>query len=104
MNRVLKSLLKTALYAIDQVDRASDRVSDLTERGKAIINRQHNSTLSSAASFSIGVGVGVGVSLLFAPTSGRKIRNSISKKVRDIGDRIGERLRRELSPTGTESV
>jgi hypothetical protein len=104
VNRALKSLLKTALFAIDQIDRASDQVSDLTERGKAIVNRQQNHTLRSVVSFAIGASVGVGMGLLFAPASGNETRNSISEKVRDIGDRVGERLRTELPSTGTESV
>jgi len=104
LNRVLKSLLKTALYAIDQLDRTSDQVSDLADRGRAIIKRQQNSGRSSAASFAIGAVIGVGLGLLLAPASGQETRNAISEKVRNIGDRIGERMGSGLPPTGTESI
>jgi hypothetical protein len=104
MNRALKSLLKTALYTIDQVDSVSDQVSNLTERGRAMITRRRSHWLSNSAIFAIGVGVGIGVGFLFAPTSGEETRKSISEKVRDIGDRMREGLPAELPRTGTESV
>ena len=96
MNNLLKSLLKTALYVMDQfseqVDRASDRVSDLTDRGKTMIHREEKHTLRNAATFAAGVGVGIGVGILFAPVSGKEIRSSISEKVQDISDQVRERV------------
>lgn len=101
MNRTLKSLLKTALYAIDQVDRATDQVSNLTDRGRRIITRRQSHWLSRGASFAIGVAVGIGMGVVFAPASGEETRKSISEKVRDIGDRMGEHVRTDLPRTGT---
>ena len=111
MNKLLKSLLKTAVYVMDQfserVDRASDRVSDLTDRARTMTGREENHTLRNVAIFAAGVGVGFGVGILFAPASGKEIRNSISEKVEDISDQVRERVApSELRPrpSGTEPL
>ncbi len=111
MNKLLKSLLKTAVYLVnqvsEQVDRASERVSDLTDRARTITDREENHTLRTVATFAAGVGVGIGVGILFAPASGKEIRTSISEKVQDISDQVRERVspaevRRR--PSGTEPL
>jgi gas vesicle protein len=111
MNKLLKSLLKTAVYLVDQfseqVDRASDRVSDLTDQARTMTDREENHTLRNVATFAAGVGVGIGVGILFAPASGKEIRTSISEKVQDISDQVRKRvspaeLRRQ--PSGTEPL
>jgi hypothetical protein len=111
VNKLLKSLLKTAIYVMDQfseqVDRASDRVSDLTDRGRTMTDREENHTLRNVATFAAGVGVGIGVGILFTPASGKEIRKSISEKVQDIGDQVRERVSpAELRPrpSGTEPL
>ena len=65
----------------EHVDRASDRVSDLTDRGRTMTYREENHTLRNMATFAAGVGVRIGVGILFAPASGKEIRSSISEKV-----------------------
>lgn len=114
MNKSLRALLKTAIYVVDQfsdrVDRASDqvadRVSDFTERGKAMVSREQDHTLRNVAIFAAGLGVGIGVGILWAPASGQEMRDSISKKVQNIGEQVGEGLRTEVRarPSGTEPL
>ena len=99
MSRFLKSALKTALYLIDQfpdeVDRVSNRVSSMTERGRKAIYREEDHTLRSLLSFAAGIGLGVGAGILFAPASGEEIRNSVLEKVQEIGDRVRDRVSSE---------
>jgi hypothetical protein len=115
VNKLLKSLLKTAIYVMDQFseqvdrasDRASDRVSDLTDRGRTMIYREENHTLRNVATFAAGVGVGIGVGILFAPASGKELRSSIGEKVHDISDQARERVvptEVRARPSGTEPL
>jgi hypothetical protein len=111
VNKLLKSLLKTAIYVMDQffekADRASDRVSDLTDRGRTMIYHKENRTLRNVASFAAGVGVGIGVGILLAPASGKEIRSSIGEKVQDISNQVRERVipsEVRPRPSGTEPL
>jgi gas vesicle protein len=103
MSKLLKSILKTAAYlmdeTVDQVDRASDRVSEMASNTRDAIYPDENHTLRNVLSFVAGVGVGVGVGMLLAPSSGEDLRNSISDKVQDIGNRVTGRS--ESYATGT---
>jgi hypothetical protein len=65
----------------DVVDRL-DRVSDAL-RGRERVS-------SKIGTFLFGVGVGVGVGMLFAPTSGEEMRNTISQQANTIRDRVSE--------------
>jgi hypothetical protein len=112
MNNLIRSILKTAVYFLDQtdrftsdmrgrvadgVDRAADRVSDLRERAQDLYSGDDH-TVRNVLTFVAGVGVGVGAALLFAPASGEEIRGQIGDKVHDIRDRVRERF---SSGTGT---
>jgi YtxH-like protein len=106
-NSILKSLLKTAVYVIDQtadqVDRASDRASQFADDAKTAIFPEEDHTLRNVLVFVAGVGVGVGAGLLLAPASGEEIRNSIGEKVQDISDKVRGRVSNQnFSATGTE--
>jgi gas vesicle protein len=105
-NGLLKSLLKAAVYIMDQtaeqVDRASDRASQIADRAKSAIYPEEDHTLRNILSFAAGVGVGVGAGLLFAPASGAEIRSSIGDRVHDISDKVKERMSTKKSATGTE--
>ncbi len=106
-NNVLKSLLKTAVCVMDQtaeqVDRASDRASQMADDARTAIFPEEDHTLRKVLVFVAGVGVGVGAGLLLAPASGQEIRNSISEKVQDISDKVKGRVSNQnLSATGTE--
>ena len=91
MNRFLNSLLKTGVCLLnqyyEQVDRASERVSDLVDRGKDLVLEPKDNTLRNIISFAAGMGVGVGAGLLFAPASGSDTRSSLREKVQDLGRR-----------------
>ena len=75
----------------DQVDRASNRVSDYVDqskdwidRGRKIVHRRDDHGLRAALSFAAGLGLGIGAGILFAPASGSEIRSSIKERVQDI--------------------
>ncbi len=105
-NSILKSLLKTAVYVMDQagdrVDRVTDRASDFADDARSAIFEEDH-TLRNVLLFAAGVGVGVGAGLLLAPASGEEIRNSIGEKVQDISDKVKGRMSNEnYGATGTE--
>lgn len=105
-NSILKSALKTAVYIMDQtadqVDRASERASQIAEDARtAIFEEDH--TLRHVLLFAAGVGVGVGAGMLLAPASGEETRNSIGEKVQDITGRVKDRMSsHNYGATGTE--
>ena len=105
-NSVLQSLLKTAVYIMDQsadkVDRVADRAYEIADDARtAIFPEDH--TLRNVLLFAAGVGVGVGAGLLLAPASGEETRNSITEKVQDIGEKVKARVsNRNYGATGTE--
>jgi gas vesicle protein len=122
MNNLIRTILKTAVYFLDQTDRftsdvrdrvsegvgraadqVSDRVSDLREQAQEIYEGEDH-TMRHVLTFAAGVGVGIGAAILFTPASGQEIRNSIGDKVHDIGDRVRNRFSSSVSQdiTGTE--
>jgi hypothetical protein len=106
-NSLLKSLLKTAVYIMDQtaekVDRASDRASEFADDARTAIFPEEDHTLRNILVFAAGVGVGVGAGMLLAPASGEETRNSIGEKVQDIRDRVKSRMSSQnYAATGTE--
>jgi hypothetical protein len=113
MNNLIKSILKTAVYFLDQTDRvasdmrervadAADRVSDIRDRAVDIYEGP-NHTMRNVLAFAAGVGVGVGAAILLAPASGEEIRSQIGNKMQDFGDRVKTRFSSAVgSATGTE--
>src|SRR5229473_8216571 len=117
MNNFIKSILKTAVYFLDQtdrfagdirdrfsdtVDRTTDRVSDLRDQAQELYEGEGH-TMRNVLTFAAGVAVGVGAGMLLAPASGEEIRSSIGDKVQDIGDRVRDRFSSEArNATGTE--
>jgi YtxH-like protein len=117
MNNLIKSILKTAVYFLDQTDRfagdvrdrvndgidaASDRVSDLRERAHDLYPGEDH-TFRNVLTFAAGLGVGVAAAMLFAPASGQELRSQIGEKVQNIGDRVRDRFTSEpRRSTGTE--
>lgn len=104
LNKLLKSILKTAIYIMDEtadrVDRVSDRAAEMAENAREVVAPSENNVLRNVISFAAGVGVGVGAGLLLAPSSGSDLRSSITGKVQDIGNRV--RSRGESFSTGTD--
>ncbi|HZW95855.1 MAG TPA: YtxH domain-containing protein [Candidatus Eremiobacteraceae bacterium] len=120
MNKLLKSVLKTVVYLLEQtesvaeemrdrvadgVDHASDRVSDLRDQARDMYAGEDH-TLRNVLTFAAGVGIGIGAAILLAPASGEEIRGQIGDKVQDIGDRVRERFSSASSraSTGTEGM
>ncbi len=101
MNKFLKSALKTAVCVMDQyveqVDRASNRVSDsvsdLVDRSKEIVGVREDHTVRNVLYFAAGIGVGVGAGILLAPASGSETRSSIKERVQEIGSQAERRFR-----------
>jgi hypothetical protein len=113
MNNLIKSILKSAVYFLDQteslagdvrdrVSDAADRVSDIRDRAVDIY--EGRSAMRNVLMFAAGVGVGVGAAMLFAPASGEEIRSQIGQKVQDIGGRVKSRFSSSGSATGTEGM
>lgn len=120
MTKLLKSVLKTVVYLLDQaedvaddmrgrvsntVDRASDRVSDLRDQARDLYSGEDH-TLRNVLTFAAGVGVGIATAMLFAPASGEEIRSQIGEKVEDISGKVRDRFSSpaQRSATGTEGV
>jgi YtxH-like protein len=113
-SNLLRSILRTTAYILDQVDRASDvsdrvsdrvnrvssRVSDMAGQARDVIYGEDH-TLRNILLFTAGVGVGVGAGILLAPSSGEELRNSMREKVEDIGDRVRGRF---SSGTGSRAT
>lgn len=103
LNKLIRSALKTAVYLMDQtaeqVDRASERASEMADNARDAIYPQRDHTLRNIIAFAAGVGVGVGAGMLLAPSSGSELRGSISDKVQNISNRV--RSRGETFATGT---
>ena len=121
MNNLIKSILKTAVYFLDQTDRLADdlrdrvsegvdrtknRVSDLRDQAQDLYAGDH--TMRNVLTFAAGVAIGAGAGILLAPASGEEIRGSIGNKVQDIGDRVRSRFssasQTRRSATGTEGI
>lgn len=85
MNKYAKVVLNTALDLLDrysdQVDWASDRVSNMVDRGRDMVYPRRDHTLRNVLSFAAGMGVGIGAALLLAPSSGEELRQSIKERV-----------------------
>jgi len=99
LNNVVKSILKTAVYLMDQtadtVDRASSRAADMAEDARDAIYPREDHTLRNFLAFAAGVGVGIG-----AASSGEELRNNITDKVQEITNRVSSRA--DEYSTGTE--
>jgi hypothetical protein len=111
-NKLMKSLLKTAVYIMDQtaeqVDRASDRASYVAEQARGVIDDARSAiypedhTLRHVLTFAAGVGLGIGAGMLLAPASGAETRSAITDKVQDISDKVKGRVSKQGYATGTE--
>jgi len=112
-NGLLKSLLKTAVYIMDQtadqVDRASDRASHIASQARSVVDDatsaiypREDHTLRNLVSFAAGVGIGVGAGILLAPSSGAELRSSISDRVQNISGKVKGRVSSQTYAMGNE--
>jgi len=103
MNKLLKTLLRTGVYFLDQADdatasvrgRVRDRVDDFTDRATQIMRGGEDHALRYAISFAAGVGLGIGAGILFAPASGDKTRDVLGARLQDFGESVRERFSSE---------
>jgi len=106
LSNIVKSVLKTAVYIMDQtaekVDRASDRASEIAHETRNRISGHEDHTLRNLFAFAAGIGVGVGAGILLAPSSGTELRNTIGDKVHEMSNKVRNRTS-EVYPTGTEA-
>jgi YtxH-like protein len=104
VNKVLRTLLRTGLYFLEQSDRATadlrdqlrDRVGHITNRTREAMGMESDHAVRDAMSFVAGVGLGLGMGLLFAPASGRETRDLISEKVQEAGSKVRESFSQEM--------
>jgi hypothetical protein len=104
MNKLLKSLLQTGLYFLEQPDRATEAArervkEDISEVAEKFRGQDH--TLRYVLTFAAGVGVGLGVGMLTAPASGEDSRSALAGKVREVGDRVKKHVSGESGLSGT---
>jgi hypothetical protein len=112
VNKLLKTLLRTGVYFLDQADdatapireRVKDRTNDFAGRATAMIRGRQDHTARYAISFAAGIGLGLGAGLLFAPASGDETRELITGKVHDFGQSVREHFSSEVNSraTGTD--
>jgi len=104
LDKFIKSVLKSVVYIIDEtsdrVERVSDRASQFAENTRSVIYPNEGHTMRNFMSFAAGIGVGIAAGMLLAPSSGEELRNTISDKVQNIGDKV--RGRSESYATGTD--
>ena len=105
-NGFVNSLLKAAVYILDQtaeqVDPSSERASPIQDGAKSAVYPEEDHTLRNILSFAVGLGLGVGTGILFAPASGEEIRSAIGDSIQDISGQVKERLSTQESATGTD--
>ena len=105
-NGFVKSLLKAAVYILDQtaeqVDPASDPASPIPDGVKSAIRTEEGHALPNILSFAVGLGLGVGAGILFAPASGEQVRSAVGDRIHDISGKVKERLSTQESATGTD--
>ena len=92
LSKMMRSILKTAVYLMDQtaeqVDRASSRAAEIADDARDAVYPREDHTLRNVVAFAAGVATGVGVGMLVAPSSGDELRNSIGNKVQEITNRV----------------
>ncbi len=124
MNNVLKLLLGTGLYLLEQSDqstrkirdRAAGNLSDLRDlaqdkyeaatdrvsKASRAIRGDDSQIVGNALSLAAGVGIGLALGVIFAPASGEQVRSAIADKVHVFGDKVRRQFSSEdLDSTGT---
>jgi hypothetical protein len=116
MKKLLKTLLGTSLYLLEQSDgaqkgrnRAASRIDDFRDavqhkyedaadrvaKASRAIRGEDNPVLGNAVRLAAGIGVGIGLGLLFAPASGQDTRRALVGSVQQFGNRIRKRVSSE---------
>jgi hypothetical protein len=125
MNKLLKLLLGTTLYVLEQSDqstrkirnRAASNIDDLRDfaqekyetasdrvaRASKVIRGEDSQVFGNVLSLTAGVAIGVAIGLVFAPASGEQTRSVIADKVQVFGDKVKKKFSSEddFPATGT---
>jgi|SRR5580692_7932998 len=113
MKKLLKTLLSTTLYLLEQSDnaqkgrdRAASRIDDCSDtvqqkykdaadrvaKASRAIRGEETHVLGNALRLAAGMGVGIGLGLLFAPASVQDTRRASAGSVQQFGNRIRKRV------------
>ena len=113
MKKLLKTLLSTSLYLLEQSDgaqkgrnRAASRIDDFRDavrqkyedatdrvaKASRAIRGEDNPDLGNAVRLAAGIGVGIGLGLLFAPANGQDTRRGIAGSVHQFRNKVRERV------------
>jgi gas vesicle protein len=116
MKKLLKTLLGTSLYILEQSDgaqkgrnRTASRINDFRDavqqkyedaadrvaKASRAIRGEDNPALGNAVRLAVGIGVGIGLGLLFAPASGQETRSAVAGSVQQFGNKIQKRVSSE---------
>jgi hypothetical protein len=103
VNRLVKSLLRTGMFLLDQSDQATadvrdrfrDGIDEISDRTRRVMRSQQSHFMRDALTFAAGVTVGIGVGMLFAPASGEETRNTIADKAQDVSNKVRDRFAAE---------
>jgi gas vesicle protein len=116
MKKLLKTLLGTSLYLLEQSDgaqKAHDRATrkinglrdavqqkyedaaDRVAKASRAIRGEDNPALGNAVRLAVGIGVGIGLGLLFAPASGQDTRRAIAGSVQQFRNNVRKRVSSE---------
>ena len=112
MKRLLKTLLGTSLYLLEQSDgakkgrdRAASRIDDFRDavhqkyedaadrvaKASRAIRGEDNPDLGNAVRVAAGIGVGIGLGLLFASANGQDTRIAMAGSVQQFRNKVRER-------------
>lgn len=99
MRNLVKSLLQTGLYFLEQPDHAVDVVRERIKEDVGRVRqgiRREDHTVRYVLTFAAGVGVGLGVGILTAPARGDESRGTVARKAK----RASEIVKPYISPEG----
>lgn len=125
MKKLLKLLLGTSLYVLEQSDRATKKVreraageiddlrdaaqqkyeaaADRLTRASRALRGDDSHMFGNALRFTAGIGVGVGLGLILAPARGEDTRSAIAGTVQDFGSKVRKQFSCENArATGTK--
>jgi hypothetical protein len=103
VNKLLRSLLKTGVFLLEQSDQATadvrdrvrDGVEDLSSRTHQAMRSPQSYVVRDILTFAAGLSLGIGVGILFAPASGEETRSTIADRVQGVGNRVRDRFSAE---------
>jgi hypothetical protein len=99
MRNLVKSLLQTGLYFLEQPDHAVDVVRERIKEDVGRVRqgiRREDHTVRYVLTFAARVGVGLGLGILTAPARGDESRGTVARKAK----RASEIVKPYISPEG----